>query len=91
MGSRHRRDRQRWLVVQDHQVVDRIYDCDLEEAHRVSLRKWGAGARLTAWRYASAEQRAAALRVPITHYADDLEVLRAHFERPRAMSAGGAR
>ena len=67
MGSRHRRDRQRWLVVKDHQVVDRIYDCDLEEARRVSLRKWGAGARLTAWRYASAELRAAALRVPITH------------------------
>jgi hypothetical protein len=85
---RRDRDRKRWLALRGGQVLDRIYECELEEAHLVSLRKWGPGIRLTAWRYASPELRQAAVRVPIT-YPDGLDPLQAHFERPRVMAAGG--
>jgi hypothetical protein len=61
-----KRDRVRLLAVDGQKVVAVIHDTDIDGARLWCLQKYGARILLTAWRYASTEQRRAAELLPVS-------------------------
>ena len=80
----------RLIVVEiEHQrVMARIHEAEWEAARLYCLERWGVGVRLTTWRHASEEQKAAAMLLPVTKIA---VVLAREYSAPRVLRAGGGR
>ena len=80
----------RLIVVEiEHQrVIARIHEAEWEAARLYCLERWGVGVRLTTWRHASEEQKAAAMLLPVTKI---VVVLARESPTLRAIRAGGGR
>ena len=83
-----KRDRVRLLAVDGQKVVAVIHDTDIEGARLWCLQKYGARILLTAWRYASAEQRRAAELLPVTILPAPWGVRQVDAQGPKTRTAG---
>jgi hypothetical protein len=57
------------VEIEAQRVIARIHEAEWEAARLYCLERWGVGVRLTTWRHASEEQKAAAMLLPVTKIA----------------------